>query len=251
MRKTSANSRQYSKNRSLANKTLTAGIDKGKKVSVKTAKGRKLSSTNWLRRQLNDPFVKLARQEGFRSRAAFKILEINDKFGIFKFGDTVVDLGAAPGSWAQVAVDKTNADKKVFGRKAGRVLGIDLKPVSPINGAEFHVFDFLEDEFSLRITDLLSTPADVIMSDMAANSTGHKKSDHLRIMALCEAAAYFSFDYLKPGGNFIAKVLTGGAEMSLQKTLKSKFKKVINFKPKSSRSDSSEKYVVALDFNKE
>ena len=240
-----------SKNNLSANKTLPIVIDKGKKVSVKTAKGRKLSSTNWLRRQLNDPFVKLARYEGFRSRAAFKILEINEKFSIFKCGDTVVDLGSAPGSWAQVAVDKTNADQKIISKKAGRVLGVDLKPVSPIKGAEFYVCDFLDVDFSLRISSLLSMPADVIMSDMAANSTGHKKSDHLRIMALCEAAAYFSFDYLKPGGNFIAKVLTGGAEMSLQKTLKSKFKKVINFKPKSSRSDSSEKYVVALDFNKE
>ncbi|MDG2355210.1 MAG: RlmE family RNA methyltransferase [Paracoccaceae bacterium] len=240
-----------SKNNLSANKTLATVIDKGKKVSVKTAKGRKLSSTNWLRRQLNDPFVKLAKHEGFRSRAAFKILEINEKFSIFKFGDTVVDLGSAPGSWAQVAVDKTNADNKIMTKKAGRVLGIDLKPVSPIKGAEFHVCDFLEVDFSLRIASLLSVPADVIMSDMAANSTGHKKSDHLRIMALCEAAAYFSFDYLKPGGNFIAKVLTGGAEMNLQRTIKSKFKKVINFKPKSSRSDSSEKYVVALDFIKQ
>ena len=230
--------------------TRKRNIDKGKKVSVKTAKGRKLSSTNWLRRQLNDPFVKLAKQKGFRSRAAFKLLEIDEKFCIFNPGDVVVDLGSAPGSWAQIAVDKTNANKQSIKEKIGRVLGIDLKPVLPISGAEFHVCDFLGDDFLINIENILTTPADVIMSDMASNSTGHRKSDHLRIMALCEAAAFFSFDYLRPGGNFVAKVLAGGAERSLQTSLKSNFKKVVNFKPKSSRSDSSEKYVIALGFGK-
>ena len=230
--------------------TQKRNIDTGKKVSVKTAKGRKLSSTNWLRRQLNDPFVKLAKQKGFRSRAAFKLLEIDEKFCIFNPGDVVVDLGSAPGSWAQIAVDKTNANKQSTKEKIGRVLGIDLKPVSPISGAEFYVCDFLGDDFLINIDNILRTPADVIMSDMASNSTGHRKSDHLRIMALCEAAAFFSFDYLRPGGNFVAKVLAGGAERNLQISLKNNFKKVINFKPKSSRSDSSEKYVVALGFGK-
>ena len=225
-------------------------IDTGKKVSVKTAKGRKLSSTNWLRRQLNDPFVKLAKQKGFRSRAAFKLLEIDEKFCMFNPGDVVVDLGSAPGSWAQIAVDKTNANKQSTKEKIGRVLGIDLKPVLPISGAEFYVCDFLGEDFLINFDNILTTPADVIMSDMASNSTGHRKSDHLRIMALCEAAAFFSFDYLRPGGNFVAKVLAGGAERNLQISLKNNFKKVVNFKPKSSRSDSSEKYVVALGFGK-
>ncbi len=225
-------------------------IDKYKKVSVKTAKGRKLSSTNWLRRQLNDPFVKLAKQAGFRGRAAYKLLEIDEKFNIFRYGDTVVDLGSAPGSWAQVAVDRTNANQRFLEDKQGRVLGIDLKSVSPIGGAEFYVFDVLEEDFSLNMSQILSAPVDVVMSDMANNATGHKKSDHLRIMALCEAAAYFSFDYLKPGGNFVAKVLAGGAEMNLQTELKKNFKKVVNFKPKASRSDSSEKYVVGLGLTK-
>ena len=138
------------------------------KVRVRTAKGRKLSSTNWLRRQLNDPFVKLARQAGFRGRAAFKLLEIDEKFSIFKPGDTVLDLGSAPGGWAQVAVDKTNADKKKIKEKQGRVLGIDLKPVLPISGAEFYVFDFLEDGFYSNINEILSEPADVIISDLTA-----------------------------------------------------------------------------------
>ena len=230
--------------------TRKRNIDTGKKVLVKTAKGRKLSSTNWLRRQLNDPFVKLAKQKGFRSRAAFKLLEIDEKFCMFNPGDVVVDLGSAPGSWAQIAVDKTNANKQSTKEKIGRVLGIDLKPVLPISGAEFYVCDFLGEDFLINFDNILTTPADVIMSDMASNSTGHRKSDHLRIMALCEAAAFFSFDYLRPGGNFVAKVLAGGAERNLQISLKNNFKKVINFKPKSSRSDSSEKYVVALGFGK-
>ena len=250
MRKISRSEKGLKEINSLASKPSKKNTDKGKKVLVKTAKGRKLSSTNWLRRQLNDPFVKLANQKGFRGRAAFKLIEIDEKYSIFKYGDTVIDLGAAPGSWSQVAVDKTNANKKAIHAKIGRVLGIDIKPVSPIIGAEFHAFDFLEVGSYERITELLPEPVDVIISDMAANSTGHRKSDHLRIIALCEAAAQFSFEQLKPGGNFVAKVLAGGAEMNLQTVLKSKFKKVANFKPNSSRSNSSEKYVIALDFQK-
>ncbi len=225
---------------------LKKNLDIAKKIMVKTAKGRKLSSTKWLRRQLNDPFVKLAKHQGFRSRAAFKLLEIDEKFKIFRPGDAVLDLGSAPGSWAQVAVDKVNAAKRMKNEKIGRVLGIDLKPILPIDGLEFHVGDFLANDFALEVSKKLALTVDVVISDMAANSTGHKKSDHLRIMALCEAAAFFSFENLKLGGNFVAKVLAGGAEMNLQKTLKRKFEKVTNFKPRSSRADSSEKYVVAL-----
>jgi len=225
--------------------------DRSLKVNVKTAKGRKISSTNWLRRQLNDPYVKLAKERGYRSRAAFKLLEINDKFNIFKFGDSVIDLGCAPGGWSQVAVEKTNSNHDKLQKKQGRVIGIDLKPILSINGAEIYVFDFLEDSFEKKIVEILNHKVDNILSDMASNSTGHKKSDHLKIMSLCESAAFFAFAHLNEGGNFVAKVLAGGAEMELQNLLKKKFKKVINFKPKSSRSDSSEKYVVALKFKKD
>ena len=164
MRKISRNEKALKENNFLASKPTKRNIDRGKKVLVKTAKGRKLSSTNWLRRQLNDPFVKLANQKGFRGRAAFKLIEIDDKYSIFKYGDTVIDLGAAPGSWSQVAVDKINANKKAIHAKIGRVLGIDLKPVSPIIGAEFHVFDFLEVDSYDRITKLLPEFVDVIIS---------------------------------------------------------------------------------------
>ena len=229
-------------------KNTKINTDLSFKVNVKTAKGRKISSTNWLRRQLNDPYVKLAKEKGYRSRAAFKLLEINNKFNIFKFGDKVIDLGCAPGGWTQVAVEKTNSNLDNLDKQQGQVIGIDLKPILPINGAEIFVIDFLDNDFEEKICEILSHKVDNIISDMARNSTGHKKSDHLRIMALCESAAYFAFDYLNEGGNFIAKVLAGGAETGLQYILKKKFKKVINFKPKSSRSDSSEKYVVALNF---
>ena len=221
------------------------------KVNVKTAKGRKLSSTNWLRRQLNDPYVKLAKAKGYRSRSAFKLLEINDKFNIFNYGDIVIDLGCAPGGWTQVAVEKTNSNRDHLQQKQGRVIGIDLKPVLSIQGAEILLFDFLSNDFEEKIREVLKNRVDNVLSDMASNSTGHKKSDHLKIMALCEAAAYFSFNYLNSGGNFVAKVLAGGAEMELQKILKLNFKRVFNFKPKSSRSDSSEKYVVALNYKNE
>ena len=221
------------------------------KVNVKTAKGRKLSSTNWLKRQLNDPYVKLAKVRGYRSRSAFKLLEINEKFNILNYGDIVIDLGCAPGGWTQVAVEKTNSNRENLKKKQGRVIGIDLKPVFPIHGADILLIDFLNNDFEEKIRGLLKNKVDNVLSDMASNSTGHKKSDHLKIMALCEAAAYFSFNYLNSGGNFVAKVLAGGAEMELQKILKQKFKRVFNFKPKSSRSDSSEKYVVALNYKNE
>ncbi len=240
-----------SKKNSTFTKKTSANIDRSLKVNVKTAKGRKLSSTNWLRRQLNDPYVKLAKEKGYRSRSAFKLLEINDKFNLFKFGDSVIDLGCAPGGWSQVAVEKTNSNLYKLMQKQGRVIGIDLNPVLYISGAELFEMDFLENNFEEKIRKILNHRVDNVLSDMASNSTGHKKSDHLRIMALCESAAFFAFDYLKNGGNFVSKVLAGGAEMELQNLLKKKFSKVINFKPKSSRSDSSEKYVVALNFNKQ
>lgn len=218
------------------------------RVKVKTAKGRRLSSTRWLERQLNDPYVQRAKREGYRGRAAYKILELDDKFRFLVPGARVVDLGCAPGGWCQVAVERVNALGSKKGKNVGTVLGIDLQEVDPIPGAELHVLDFLSDEADDKVKAWLGGRADVVMSDMAAASSGHKQTDHLRIMALCEAAAYFAFDVLEEGGTFVAKVLAGGAEGELQKILKQNFRKVANVKPPASRSDSSEKFVVATGF---
>jgi len=218
------------------------------KVKVKTARGRKLSSTRWLERQLNDPYVRKAKAEGFRGRAAFKIVELDDKYGFLVPGARVVDLGCAPGGWCQVAVDRVNALGEKEGKRVGRVLGVDIQEVEPIAGAEIHQLDFLSDGADETVREWLGGKADVVMSDMAAASSGHKQTDHLRIIALCEAAAEFAFDVLEEGGTFVAKVLAGGAEGSLQATLKQKFETVANVKPPASRSDSSEKYVVARGF---
>lgn len=217
------------------------------KVKVKSARGRKLSSTRWLERQLNDPYVRRAKEEGYRGRAAFKILELDDKYGFLKPGARVVDLGCAPGGWCQVAVPRVNA----LGDKPGPqgfVLGIDLQEVEPIPGAELHRLDFMEEGADDKVKAWLGGRADVVMSDMAAASSGHKQTDHLRIVALCEAAAELAFDVLEPGGTFVAKVLAGGAEQGLQTLLKQRFDKVANVKPPASRSDSSEKFVVATGF---
>ncbi len=218
------------------------------KVKVKTARGRKLSSTRWLERQLNDPYVKRATAEGYRGRAAYKILELDDKFRFLIPGARVVDLGCAPGGWLQVAVKRVNALGEKSGKRIGTVLGVDLQEVEPVAGATAHVLDFMEDDADQKVKDWLGGKADVVMSDMAAASSGHKQTDHLRIMALCETAAYFAFDVLEEGGTFVAKVLAGGAEGDLQKLLKQKFTKVANVKPPASRSDSSEKFVVATGF---
>jgi 23S rRNA (uridine2552-2'-O)-methyltransferase len=218
------------------------------KVKVKTARGRKLSSTRWLQRQLNDPYVKRAQAEGYRGRAAYKILELDDKYRFLVPGARVVDLGCAPGGWLQVAVKRVNALGEKKGKAVGRVLGIDLQEVEPIAGAEIHQLDFLSAGADEKVKDWLGGKADVVMSDMAAASSGHKQTDHLRIIALCEAAAYFAFDVLEEGGTFVAKVLAGGAEGDLQKLLKQKFAKVANVKPPASRADSSEKFVVATGF---
>ena len=218
------------------------------KVKVKSARGRSVSQVRWLQRQLNDPYVKRAQSEGYRGRAAFKILELDDKYGFLKPGVRVVDLGCAPGGWCQVAARRVNAlgDKK--NKPKGSVLGVDLQEVEPVAGAEIYQLDFLEEEADLKAKDWLGGTADVVMSDMAAASSGHKQTDHLRIISLCEAAAYFAFDVLEEGGTFVAKVLAGGAEGELQKLLKQRFTKVANVKPPASRADSSEKYVVALGY---
>ena len=203
------------------------------KVKVKSARGRKLSSTRWLQRQLNDPYVKRAKAEGYRGRAAFKIMELDDKYRFLVPGARVVDLGCAPGGWCQVAVKRVNALGEKRGKAVGTILGIDLQEM---------------EDADRKVKEWLGGKADVVMSDMAAASSGHKQTDHLRIMALCEAAAYFAFDVLEEGGTFVAKVLAGGAEGDLQKILKQRFRKVANIKPPASRSDSSEKFVVATGY---
>jgi 23S rRNA (uridine2552-2'-O)-methyltransferase len=218
------------------------------RTRVKTARGRKLSSTLWLERQLNDPYVKRAQTDGYRGRAAYKILELDDKYRFLVPGARVVDLGCAPGGWLQVAVPRVNALGDRKGKAVGRLLGVDLQEVEPIVGAEIHLLDFMEDDADLKVKEWLDGKADVVMSDMAASASGHKQTDHMRIMALCETAAYFAFDVLEVGGTFIAKVLAGGAEGDLQKLLKQKFDKVANVKPPASRSTSSEKFVVATGF---
>ena len=218
------------------------------KVKVKSARGKTVSQVKWLQRQLNDPYVKRAKLEGFRGRAAFKILELNEKYNFLIPGSRVVDLGCAPGGWSQVAVDLVNALGVKKNVKIGSVIGIDLQEVEVLPGAKFYQIDFMAHDADLEVKNILEGKANVVMSDMAASSSGHKKTDHLRIMALCETAAYFAFDVLEEGGTFVAKVLAGGAESDLQTLLKQKFTKVYNVKPPSSRSDSSEKFVVALGF---
>ena len=218
------------------------------KVKVKSARGKTVSQVKWLQRQLNDPYVKRAQLEGFRGRAAFKILELNEKYNFLIPGSRVVDLGCAPGGWSQVAVDLVNALGVKKNVKIGSVIGIDLQEVEVLPGAKFYQIDFMAHDADLEVKNILEGKANVVMSDMAASSSGHKKTDHLRIMALCETAAYFAFDVLEEGGTFVAKVLAGGAESDLQTLLKQKFTKVYNVKPPSSRSDSSEKFVVALGF---
>ncbi len=231
----------------MANSTSGRG-QRELRVKVKTARGRKLSSTLWLERQLNDPYVQRAKREGYRGRAAFKILELDDKYRFLVPGARVVDLGCAPGGWCQIAVKRVNALGEKQGKKVGTILGVDLQEVEPIAGCEIHQLDFMEDGADEKVKTWLGGKADVVMSDMAAASSGHKQTDHLRIIALCEAAAYFAFDVLQEGGTFVAKVLAGGAEGELQQLLKQKFTKVANVKPEASRSNSSEKFVVATGF---
>ena len=218
------------------------------RVRVKTAKGRKLSSTLWLERQLNDPYVIQARKEGYRGRAAYKILELDDRYGFLKPGARVVDLGCAPGGWCQVAVVRVNALGSMPKKPVGRVIGVDLQEVEPISGAEIHLLDFLADDADEKVKGWLGGRADVVMSDMAASASGHKGTDHLRIVALIDAALAFAFDVLEDGGTFVTKVLAGGAENEMQVMLKRNFRKVANVKPPASRADSSEKFVVAQGY---
>jgi 23S rRNA (uridine2552-2'-O)-methyltransferase len=209
------------------------------KVRVKD-KRKTQSSRKWLERQLNDPYVARAKREGYRSRAAFKLIEIDDKHRLFKPGARVADLGAAPGGWSQVAAKRTGAQ--------GRVVGIDILDMDEIPGVEFARIDFLDPDAPDRLKAMLGGPADVVLSDMAANATGHRQTDHLKIVALVEAAAEFAGEVLKPGGAFLAKVIQGGTEGTLLAGLKRDFAAVKHVKPAASRSDSAELYVLATGF---
>jgi 23S rRNA (uridine2552-2'-O)-methyltransferase len=220
------------------------GGDRNLKVRVKTARGRKTSSQRWLQRQLNDPYVAAAKSQGWRSRAAFKLIEIDDKHKILKPGARIVDLGAAPGGWTQVAVDRV---KSLDGR--GQVIAIDILEMEPFPGAEVLHLDFTEPEAPDRLKALLRDGgADAVLSDMAAPTTGHTQTDHLRIMALAELAADFAMDVLSDGGTFLCKVFQGGTERELLDQLKRSFKTVRHIKPPASRADSSELYVMATGF---
>lgn len=221
-------------------RTSIAPTGRGLTVRVKTAGKRSVSSTRWLERQLNDPYVSEAKKQGYRSRAAFKLLQLDEKFHLLKPGGKVVDLGAAPGGWTQVAVDRVG--------ETGKVIGIDLLPMDAIPGAELIEMDFMSEEAPDKLKAMLGGAADLVLSDMAASSTGHSQTDHLKIMALAETAYDFAKDVLKPKGAFVAKVLQGGATGELLKLLKRDFAEVKHVKPPASRSDSAEIYVVALGF---
>jgi 23S rRNA (uridine2552-2'-O)-methyltransferase len=210
---------------------------------VRKGGNRTPSQRAWLERQLNDPYVARAKREGYRSRAAYKLIEIDDKYRLLKPGGRVVDLGAAPGGWAQVAAARVG---RPSGR--GRVVGIDLLPIDPLPGVDFLMLDFMAPEAPDRLRALLAGEADVVMSDMAANATGHRKTDHLRIMGLAEAAAEFAREVLAPGGAYLAKVLQGGTEGTLLADLKRDFAVVRHVKPAASRADSAELYVLATGF---
>jgi 23S rRNA (uridine2552-2'-O)-methyltransferase len=211
-------------------------------VRVKTGKGRSVSSKQWLERQLNDPYVARAKREGMRSRAAFKLIEIDDKAHILKKGGRVLDLGAAPGGWSQVAAKRVGAPGQ------GRVVAIDLLEMEPIAGVDFVQLDFLDPAAPDKLKAMLGGGADVVLSDMAANATGHRKTDHIKIVALVEAAYDFAREVLAPGGAFLAKVLQGGTEGELLATLKRDFTSVKHIKPPASRSDSAELYLLATGF---
>ena len=206
---------------------------------LRTAKGRKVSSTRWLERQLNDPYVRRAKAENYRSRAAYKLLELDERFGLLKGVKTVVDLGIAPGGWSQVTRRKS---------PQARIVGIDLLPTDPIEGVAILELDFMDDATPDRLKEELGGPADLVLSDMAANTVGHQQTDHLRTMALVEAGLEFAKEVLRPGGAYVAKVLAGGADHELVAELNRNFATVKHAKPPASRKDSSEWYVVAQGF---
>jgi len=221
------------------------GSGRALKVRVKGGKTRKLSSKLWLERQLNDPYVARAKREGFRSRAAYKLAEIDDKFHFLKPGAKVVDLGAAQGGWSKIVAKRVGA-----GQGKGRVVAIDILKMEAVPGVDFMQLDFLDENAPQVLRDLMGGPADVVLSDMAANTTGHRQTDHLKIVALVELAAEFAGEVLKPGGAFVAKVLQGGTEASLLASLRRDFVTVKHVKPAASRADSAELYLVATGFRK-
>ncbi len=214
--------------------------DSSLKVRVKTARKRTISSTLWLQRQLNDPYVLKAKKEGLRSRAAYKLIEMDERYHLLKPGQKIIDLGAAPGGWSQYAIKKVGPK--------GRVIGIDLLDIDPIPDVEFTVMDFLDEDAPERLRGMLGGEADGVMSDMAANTTGHKKTDHLKIVGLAELAIHFATEILAPGGFFVAKVFQGGTEGDLLTVLKRDFKTVRHVKPEASRQGSAELYVLATGF---
>jgi len=211
-------------------------------VRVKTAKYRKISSTRWLQRQLNDPYVAAARKDGYRSRAAYKLIEIDDAHHLLRPGARVVDLGATPGGWSQVAATRIDAPAN------GRIVSIDINEMEPIAGVDFIQLDFLDNNAPDIIKKASGGTVDVVLSDMAAPATGHKQTDHIKIMALCEIALELACEILTPGGHFCAKVLQGGTEKQLLVKMKQRFEVVKHVKPKASRSDSAETYVLAKGF---
>jgi 23S rRNA (uridine2552-2'-O)-methyltransferase len=213
-----------------------------KKIRVSGGKNRSVSSRQWLQRQLNDPYVARAKREGMRSRAAYKLMEIDDKVRFLRKGARVIDLGAAPGGWSQIASQRVGA------REQGRVIAIDILAMKPVPGVDFIELDFLDRTASDRLKDMIGGPADVVLSDMAANATGHARTDHLKIMALVEAAAELAREVLAPGGTFLAKVLRGGTEAALLASLKRDYKNVKHVKPPASRTDSAELYLLATGF---
>ena len=219
------------------------GGGRGKTTRVKTARGRTVSQTRWLQRQLNDPYVEAAKRQGYRSRAAYKLAELDDQVKFLRPGMRVIDLGAAPGGRTQVAVERVKPKNG-----GGQVIGIDLTPVDPIAGATVLEGDFMADDAPARLIELMEGPVDAVLSDMAAPATGHPPTDHLRIMALAETAQDFAEQVLAPGGTFIAKVLRGGTERTLLDLLKKDFARVRHVKPEASRADSAEMYVVGTGF---
>ncbi len=220
--------------------STTRSRTRGAKVRVKTARGRKNSSTRWLQRQLNDPYVAEAQRLGYRSRAAFKLIELDEKYGFLKGVQRVVDLGCAPGGWCQVLTQRLN-DK-------AQIVGIDLQEVEPVHGADIWVMDFLEPNAEVRLMERLNGPVDVVLSDMANSATGHKQTDHIRTMALCEAALDFAIKVLAKNGTFVSKVLQGGSDNELMKRMQQHFTSVKHAKPPASRQDSVEWFVVAKGF---
>lgn len=227
----------------MAKMTKSAKLVRGRKtltVRVKTAKYRKTSSNRWLERQLNDPYVLESKQLGYRSRAAFKLIQLDEKFKFLGKNKTIVDLGCAPGGWTQIAVERLHG--------TGQIVGLDILETQPIEGATLICQDFTSEDAPDKLKALLNGEADVVMSDMAANTTGHQQTDHLRTIALVEAAYAFAKEVLKKGGIFIAKVFQGGAEGEMLADMKKNFNKVSHFKPDASRTTSPETYVVAQGF---